>query len=235
MNWGHIVIYSCVCLFVLLSDHVDIDAADKKDVNVRSIPEGIKKVPLHTTVGIYRGSGSAQQLHNSKISNIPKSLTNFEKKVVLKQLGLNNNEPGAIYWSLSPAQPISSGKGVLGFIHPDYLSPDRNSAQFIPPKKHIDNNLYPLVQDFDPALAIWLYSEAAGKRYLVDCRVWVYRYPSQRFILTGPNHFKTTFSASKKTKVISFVVDSTDAGWYGFHLKLNHRWKTSGCDATRVN
>ena len=190
---------------------------------------------------VYKVAGTARPAIST--SKGPGALSLAEKTDLLKAIGLPG--PGTVYVTLSPSRPEVTNHAALAFERPrvldggeDYATwglrdPDTASADSVQPSQEGTGR---------KRLGIWFKSEAAGRRYLVDCAVNRGAPDSG-----GSDNLSNTFRVSRSdgSHLVSssvplggghvvFAVETQDASWYGFMLMGHGTWTFWSCEITRL-
>jgi hypothetical protein len=175
----------------------------------------------------------------------PGVLTLAEKTTLLKGMGLPG--PGTIFATLSPSRPGVPNRAALVFERPRLLEggegyawwrirdPDTGTADF--------KSLMVTEGTGLKRLGIWFKSEAADRKYLVDCVVnrglpkdWAgVDNVVEPFQVVRPDgsHVQTS-SVPPGVGHVTFVVQTQDASWYGFMLSTSASWTFWSCEITRM-
>ena len=192
---------------------------------------------------VYQVAGTARPTVPS--GRRPNTLSLAEKTTLLKSMGLPG--PGTVYVTLSPSRPGVASHAALAFERPRILDggegyawwrirdPDTATADFAALQALEGTGL--------KRLGIWFKSEAANRRYLVDCVV-NRGAPSDLagtdnvtlpFLVKRPDgsHFQST-SVPPGGGHVTFVVETQDTSWYGFMLSTSASWTFWSCEITRL-
>lgn len=180
---------------------------------------GTPKVLIFESKGVSRASEDAAPLPPPP----PPDLSVALKKELLK--GLNPPaEPGSIYFKVTPRNSIVAFKGHLIFRNAKSVDAATNSANWWPaPNEPAPNEKF---------LQFYFKSEAAGRRYLIDCSVrGDNNYPFK--IFTSSNLLQTIESVGAPGQHLVFILDATDNGWDWFYI-TGGQWYFYSCEVTHL-
>jgi len=149
--------------------------------------------------------------------------------------------PGTVFATLTPSKPSVANKAALVFERARIVEGGQGWAAW-----RLWTGDHPeLTQaegEGEKALFIWMRSEAAGRRYLVDCMVSGGG-PSDlgtsvdithTFHVTGPAAFDQSTALPHGGGHVMFVLEAQDDGWYGFSLRSVPSWTFWFCEITRI-
>jgi len=155
-------------------------------------------------------------------SSAPPDLSVALKKEMLKELNLSPG-PGSVYIKLTPRNSYVAGKGFLYFRNPIVVTGKDDNAAWGPP-----------LNDTEKFVEISLKSEAAGRRYLIDCAV--NQTAGSNFkIWKGYNDLLQTIeSAGAPGQHLVFLLDATDNGWHMFKISGGAGWYFYSCEVTNL-
>ena len=193
-------------------------------------------------MAVYRGRGSARPAPPAQPR--PAALSLAEKTKLLAGVALPG--PGTVYVTLRPSYPFVANQAALVFERARVIDCGWDYATWrlwLPNSSpSIDSQLTFEEGKGVKRLGIWFKSEAAGRRYLVDCTVNGGG-PGNWGSSTLLSHVFSVFSGNslmQETTVphegghVTFVVETQDANWYGFMLMSNPSWTFWSCEITRL-
>jgi len=191
----------------------------------RRPPQGTRKVLIFKSKG-------APLTSEDDGSSAPPNLSVASKKEMLKELNLPS-EPSSVYIKLTPRNSYVAGKGFLHFRNPNVVASSVEHAYWGPPLND------------EKFVEIRLKSEAAGRRYLIDCavkQVYGSNYPFK--IWKGLMEAGVSFNASDLLQTIEsvgaqgqhlvFLLDATDNGWHTFRISGGAGWYFYSCEVTNL-
>ena len=182
----------------------------------RTPPQGTRKVLIFKSKGVSRTS-------EDDVSSAPPNLSVALKNEMLKELNLTRG-PGSVYIKLTARNNYVLGKGFLFFKNPTAVKGDADNAFWALP----DNEK----EDF---VEINLKSDAAGRRYLIDCAVKQVGIISPFKIWAGGNELLQTIeSAGVQGQHLVFLLDATDDGWHKFRISCGRGWFFYSCEVTNL-
>ena len=147
------------------------------------------------------------------------------KNQLLKSLNLPPlTGPGSIYMRLNPRDTYVSGKGYLRFENPDNVDGGAKSAYW--------GSVIGFVEDAS-RVEVHLKSEAAGRRYLIDCSV-KHTTGDEFKIWNGNDLLQLVQAGSPNGQHLAFVLDATTDGWHKFQISGGSGWYFHFCEVTRL-
>ena len=184
---------------------------------------------------VYRGRGTTRP--PAPAGQRLAALSLAEKTKLLASVALP--APGTVYVTLSPSRPLVANQGALAFEHPQLVDGGWDYVTWKlwhPGVGESYDDKWTLEEGKGvKRTGIWFKSEAAGRRYLVDCAV-----------SRPPTGATQTFSVFRGDALVQetelpddgghlvFVVETQDASWYGFTLMSDRTWTFWWCEITRL-
>lgn len=201
----------------------------------------IGRVGSVSAARIFKFGGQARVRLDAEPGLAPAGLSAAQKVAVIHALGVES-QPGDVYFSVNATQPQAGTRGAVVYIRPWFTDPGTGTAIWQnapvgPPANPA--NLTNLMGPPPGGIALWVHSEHAGKRYLLDCAVRTGGHPltgadlQGTFTVTGPGNMAETQVVQGPAHV-TWVMEGTDSGWYGFNLGADRPWTLFSCQATSL-
>ena len=190
----------------------------------RRKPQGAvtPKVLVFKSEGVFRTANRQAQP-----SSAPSTLSVAEKNQLLKSLNLPPlRGAGSVYLRLNPRDTYVADKGFLNFMKAKWLDGDGDSG-------------YAALGWGDPkdnVVEIHLKSEAAGRRYLIDCYVLTSEGPFRIWNGNGDllQTIEGTGQEASHGQHLVFVLEAAADGWHEFRISGSSHWWFRSCEVTNL-
>jgi len=168
-----------------------------------------------------------------RFERTPRPLTTDQKAEILRSWGVLS-APGTVLWRLSAADP-RSGRGALVLVNPYLVNAAADFMQWVVVPASSPETLKLRYGTGDKMLGLWLRSEGAGRRYLLDCAVAKTALLGPTTLkLTSPGGGTTSWTLGEGDQHVTWVMQASDDGWYDFQLRGDRSWRLHWCEATRL-
>jgi hypothetical protein len=183
------------------------------------------KVLIFKSKGVSRPANRGAQP-----SSAPPALSLVQKNQILKSLNLPAlTGPGSVYVKLNTRDTYVADKGFLNFIKAKVMDGGGESGY---------TSLGWGSQPKDNVVEIHLKSEAAGRRYLIDCRVNSWQGHGTFKIWNGNGDLLQTIEGTgpqaSHGQHLVFVLEAADDGWHEFRIAGNSDWWFYSCEVTNL-
>lgn len=183
-----------------------------------------------TAFGVASGGGTKLTAGSAPVAS-PGALTLQQRKKLLSGLGVDD-PPGSQYAHASPGHAAVPGKMALVFVGAAVTNASADFASFAGYATKSYTKLAALKAKDPQYAGLWLKSEKAGARYLVECAVSSDDKLGLGLISDG-GATQLQFLPAGATQ-IAWLVVSPDAKWHSYRLQGSSGWSLHGCTATRV-
>ena len=171
-------------------------------------------------------SGSIPAAKPQRLPGAPASLTAVERLQLLKGLGQQQTLPaGTMYLKVSSSEMEVNNRGSLQFSNADWVDGGDGISRFLP---NVDEK-YQFVQ-------LTLKSEAAGRRYVVDCAVRPFDNQNVPFKIRNYEGelLQTIESSGDKGQHLVFAFEGPDSNWHSVRISRPGGWYFYSCEVTTL-